>query len=155
MEKVMSHEKFTRRNFINRSIKILAAAVLFPLVFTKSRKAEGKNPESEETQGVTVNIDDKKYSDLKKTGGAAYVQIEGEGKPVIVYRVSEKELVAYSSNCTHAGCKVNLPKKDKVVCPCHNSIFDVYGKRISGPAREDLKKFSAELQGSTITITRS
>ena len=80
---------------------------------------------------------------------------EGEGRPVIVHRVSEKEIAAYSSKCTHMGCKVDLPKKDKVVCNCHNSVFDVYGKRISGPATKDLEPFSAELQDSTIIITSS
>jgi Rieske Fe-S protein len=151
----MVQKKYTRRNFINRSLKLVAAAALFPLVFTRSRKAEGKSAQGNEKElrNITIDLEDKEYTALKKTGGAAYVQIEGEARPAIVYRVSEREITAYSSKCTHMGCKVELPKNDKVVCHCHNSVFDVYGKRLSGPATKDLEPFSAELRGSTIIVT--
>ena len=59
MEKLMTQEKYTRRNFINRSIKIFAAAAIFPFIITKGRKAEGKNPESGEAQSVTINHEEK------------------------------------------------------------------------------------------------
>ena len=151
----MTREKYTRRNFIGRSVKLMAAAALFPFIITKNKKADAKSPKSEEPLNVTINLEDEKYADLKKTGSSVYVQVEGESRPVIVHRISEGEIAAYSSKCTHQGCKVNLPKNDSVRCPCHGSVFDAKGKLVSGPAREDLKKFSAELSGSTITITAS
>jgi len=74
---------------------LIAVASLFPLIIAKSKKAEGKSPEAleKESLNITLDLEDKNYAVLKKTGGAAYVQTEGEGRPVIVYRVSEKKLL--------------------------------------------------------------
>lgn len=47
-------------------------------------------------------------------------------------------LVAYSKLCTHAGCPVGLylPEERELLCPCHQSRFDVLtgAKPLSGPA---------------------
>jgi ubiquinol-cytochrome c reductase iron-sulfur subunit len=46
--------------------------------------------------------------------------------------------VAYSKVCTHAGCPVGLylASENRLVCPCHQSTFDVLGGAtpIEGPA---------------------
>ena len=36
------------------------------------------------------------------------------------------------------GCTLNL-NKDKLECPCHGSTFDLDGKVITGPARDNLE----------------
>ncbi len=44
-----------------------------------------------------------------------------------------KGLSAVDGTCTHQGCLVNL-KKQKLICPCHGSVFDrSTGKVILGP----------------------
>ncbi len=53
---------------------------------------------------------------------------------------------AVSRRCTHLGCRLNyLEKEDKLVCPCHQSKFSKNGKRLAGPARDDLDVFKVEL----------
>ena len=39
--------------------------------------------------------------------------------------------VAYSKICTHAGCPVSLYEQQThhLLCPCHQSVFDVPGRR--------------------------
>jgi Rieske Fe-S protein len=153
---MMSEETYTRRNFVKKSTKFIAAAILFPLFITRNKKAEAKNSNAKADGSLDISLDlkKKKYAALKEIGGSVYLDIKGENKPAIVHRISETEVVAFSSECTHVGCKVNLPTSDgKVICPCHGSLFDEKGKLVHGPATRDLKSFSAKLEGSTITIT--
>ena len=57
--------------------------------------------------------------------------------------------VAYSKVCTHAGCPVALyrAKEHELMCPCHQSIFDVVhgGKVLSGPADHALPQLPIEV----------
>lgn len=47
--------------------------------------------------------------------------------------------VAFSARCTHLGCTVNYHASgEKFVCPCHGSVYDRSGKRLNGPAQQDL-----------------
>ena len=44
-----------------------------------------------------------------------------------------------SKVCTHQGCLLKLDKNNKkLICPCHNSQFDLNGKVTQGPARDNL-----------------
>ncbi|MBI2710917.1 MAG: Rieske 2Fe-2S domain-containing protein [Actinobacteria bacterium] len=58
-------------------------------------------------------------------------------------------LVAYSKVCTHAGCPVGLYEaaKHRLVCPCHQSLFDVLdgAKPIFGPADRPLPQLPLEV----------
>ncbi len=52
------------------------------------------------------------------------------------------DLVAYSKICTHVGCPVGLyqASSGKLLCPCHQSTFDVYdgARPVFGPAATSL-----------------
>jgi cytochrome b6-f complex iron-sulfur subunit len=46
---------------------------------------------------------------------------------------------ALSARCTHLGCIISFdPLSERFLCPCHGSVFDLGGKKISGPAKTDL-----------------
>ena len=59
-----------------------------------------------------------------------------------VYLLREpNEMFALSARCTHLGCTVNYdPVSRRFACPCHGSVFTLAGKRVAGPARQDLCK---------------
>ncbi len=61
-------------------------------------------------------------------------------------------LRSYSLSCTHSGCPVDEPNKDKLlVCPCHASSFNaVDGSVKAGPARRPLKALKLELRGTDV-----
>lgn len=148
--KRMDANKLSRRELLLRTMGTAAAALALPFIFFSKGRAH-----AQKTKPLNLRIDlkDERYATLNRSGGAVYVEVETESRPVIVHRISESEVVAFSSVCTHAGCKVNLPKDGKVVCRCHNSMFDGTGKLISGPAGSDLKQFSATLKEKAIVIT--
>jgi Rieske Fe-S protein len=102
---------------------------------------------------ATISITDKEHAALSEIGGACYVDIKDMKKPLIVCRLSERELSVFSSECTHRGCKVKLPnKKDLVVCPCHRAKYDRMGKRLKGPAKKDLTPYRGIIDGETVSI---
>lgn len=55
----------------------------------------------------------------------------------------DKDIVAYSTMCTHMGCPVAYDGDSKTFkCPCHFSIFDAEksGQMVCGQATEDLPR---------------
>ena len=66
------------------------------------------------------------------------------------YALSRKNGIvrAFSTECTHAGCAVQV-SRDDLWCPCHHSNFDPYvGKVTGGPATESLTNyFVTEVDG--------
>ena len=51
-------------------------------------------------------------------------------------------LQIFSSKCTHLGCKINKIDNDKLICPCHGSVYSINGKVLNGPAIKNLTQLS-------------
>jgi cytochrome b6-f complex iron-sulfur subunit len=47
---------------------------------------------------------------------------------------------AISGKCSHAGCTLSV-RENRLVCPCHGSVFDSYGRPVSGPAGKPLERY--------------
>ena len=97
------------------------------------------------------------YQTLQNTGGA--IALSGsdtfDNRGIIVLITSNTGVRALSRNCTHAGFTVNInTAANNLVCPSHNSIFDLNGNVVSGPASGALTRYSASLSSSIITITQ-
>ena len=52
------------------------------------------------------------------------------------------QLAAYSSRCTHLGCRINKSEGDRLICPCHGSEYTMDGQVIKGPALHALHQLS-------------
>jgi cytochrome b6-f complex iron-sulfur subunit len=114
-----------RRGFIKRGLKwaasLLGAALLaYPaFAFITFRKATKRRIVFQPgDQGGSVNFKDG------------------------VYLIRDpNEMFALSARCTHLGCTLNYdPVSRHFACPCHGSVFTLSGKRVAGPARQDLCK---------------
>jgi arsenite oxidase small subunit len=67
-----------------------------------------------------------------------------------------RDIVAYSTLCTHMGCPVAYDAKSRCFkCPCHYSTFDAEkaGQMVCGQATEDLPRIVLEYNASTGTVT--
>lgn len=54
--------------------------------------------------------------------------------------------VAITSRCSHLGCSVLwVEASERFICPCHGSVFDAEGVRVSGPAPRPLDRFYTRL----------
>jgi len=62
---------------------------------------------------------------------------------------SVNNIKAFSSKCTHLGCKINNVENDHLVCPCHGSKFNLAGVPQNGPATKPLKELEIRKEKST------
>ena len=75
------------------------------------------------------------------------------GKDLMLVRVSERQVKAISTSCTHLGCSVHWQAdKKQFYCPCHQGIFDTNGKVISGPPPRPLDSYRVEIEGDNVFI---
>jgi Rieske Fe-S protein len=75
------------------------------------------------------------------------------GVKVVVTQPEAGTYKAFSSTCTHQGCQVSEVKDNKIVCPCHGSVFSASDGAVeSGPAQGALAPASITVSGDTITI---
>ncbi len=56
----------------------------------------------------------------------------------------------FSTVCPHAGCNVSEITDGKIICPCHNSEFNLDGTVAQGPAKMPLKAKAVSVQGDSI-----
>jgi Rieske Fe-S protein len=148
----MHNSKVTRRKFmVDAGKTALIAALTSQIMGFEAKASSGKPPLP--MQPITLDLGKNEYAALAKVGGAMKIPNPHDAKkPIIVSRISETEVVAFSSKCTHFGCEVSLPENNIIDCHCHGSKFDAGGKVIHGPANKPLMAFAASLSGSTITI---
>ena len=68
----------------------------------------------------------------------------------------DKDIVAYSTMCTHMGCPVAYDPAQKIFrCPCHYSMFDAEkgGQMICGQATENLPRIVLKYNAKDDAVT--
>lgn len=78
------------------------------------------------------------------------------GRPVAGGVGPNRDIVAYSTLCTHMGCPVSYDAKSRCFkCPCHFSTFDAElgGQMICGQATENLPQIVLEYDAKSGTVT--
>ncbi|MFI0986818.1 Rieske (2Fe-2S) protein [Streptomyces exfoliatus] len=74
-------------------------------------------------------------------------------KGLVITQPKAGEFLAFSSKCTHAGCAVSSVKDGVIVCPCHQSHFDITdGSVKSGPAPAPLPPEPIQVVGEEISL---
>jgi Rieske Fe-S protein len=77
-----------------------------------------------------------------------------KAKSVMVSQPSEGEFKAFSTICTHQGCKIIKLDGDEIECGCHFSRFAIAdGSVAKGPATKPLKELKVTVEGDNLTIT--
>ncbi len=76
-------------------------------------------------------------------------------KPGIIIRTPSGDLRAFEATCTHLDCIVQYqPDEKNILCACHNGIYDLAGKNVSGPPPRPLEEFSVNVTGDDIVVTK-
>ena len=82
-------------------------------------------------------------------------KITSEKGTAWVVKHRDNTVTAFGPQCTHLGCAVHWDdRKDDFVCPCHNSVFALDGKVVSGPAPRPLDRFETRLDGNKLLLGR-
>ena len=77
-------------------------------------------------------------------------------KPGLLVRTATDEIKAFSASCTHLDCIVQYdPDGKQIICACHNGIYDLSGKNVSGPPPRPLDEYTVNVKGDDITVTKA
>ena len=76
-------------------------------------------------------------------------------RPGLLVRGADGEYHAMSAVCTHLGCTVQYREDLKRIwCACHNGMYDLNGKNISGPPPRPLDSLEVQVRGDEIFVRR-
>ena len=93
-----------------------------------------------------------KVSDLKPNSGKI---VKFGNKPALLVRVDETEWKAYSAVCTHLNCTVQYQDaRREIWCACHNGVYDLHGRVVSGPPPRPLDELAVKIRGDDIVLSR-
>jgi len=70
---------------------------------------------------------------------------------VWLFRDDDQHVRAYSAACPHLGCPVDFTD-GRFACPCHESFFDLQGRRTEGPSPRGLDPLDVRLEEGWIVV---
>jgi Rieske Fe-S protein len=72
---------------------------------------------------------------------------------VVVTQPTAGTFKAFSTTCTHQGCKVNKVESGRIKCPCHGSQYSIAdGSVEAGPAPSPLPAATVTVSGTNLVL---
>ena len=76
-------------------------------------------------------------------------------KPVLLIRTEAGDFLAFEATCTHLDCIVQFSAESKqIFCACHNGIYDLRGRNVSGPPPKPLNRFTVNIINNEIVVSK-
>ena len=76
-------------------------------------------------------------------------------KPVILIRTQSGDFRAFAATCTHLDCIVQYRGDlHQIWCACHNGLYDLRGRNVSGPPPKPLEEFAVNIVNDEIMVSR-
>ncbi len=76
-------------------------------------------------------------------------------RPGLLIRNADGTFRALSATCTHLGCIVQFRGDlQEIWCACHNGIYDLNGRNVSGPPPRPLEAYEVHLRGEDVVVSR-
>ncbi len=136
-----------RRSFLNKIWSLLGALALLELtwighsVFQSKKKSKQDFTESSlVTAGIIEDFTTDTITPIPQ--GYFYLACLKDGA-----------FLAISPICTHLGCTITWDEeKQKFICPCHGSTFNMVGEVLSSPATRPLDIFPTRIEDGKIIV---
>lgn len=144
-----------RRKFLFDSGRLLVMISSFGALTCACEKEGGSRlAELVIEQGrLVLDLSESRYQALNTVGNGLKIEITRQEKPLIVTRVSETTVAAFSSQCTHAGYEILLPEQGVLACSSgHGGAFDLTGRLLAGPPKSNLPSYPAQLIANRVHI---
>jgi len=75
-------------------------------------------------------------------------------RPGLLIRSSDGNYRAFSATCTHLGCIVQYRGDlQEIWCACHNGVYDLNGRNVSGPPPRPLEVYEVHLRGDDVVVS--
>lgn len=84
--------------------------------------------------------------------GRTTVKAKGVQDKLLLVRRDDGTYTALTLNCPHKNGPVNFKDGEGLKCGWHGSRFDLEGRVQNGPAKQDLKRYAAEVSGEQLRI---
>lgn len=76
-------------------------------------------------------------------------------RPTLLLLTAEGEYRALSAVCTHLSCTVQYRNDlHQIWCACHNGLYDLNGRNISGPPPRPLESYQVHVRRDEIVVSR-
>ena len=129
------------------SVPLLRFA-LHPLLTTTTRTDWSDVGKIDEFTSLTAPV--KKLITVEQRDGWRKIVSE---KAVYVLSTKDGALRVLSPICPHLGCSIPWSEgKQQFVCPCHNAVFGLDGKRMSGPAPRSMDDLESKVEEGTLKV---
>ncbi len=140
-------EESSRRKFINTLLSIggigFVVSAIYPIIEYMIPPKRNESNVSSLNAGKTDEVANNSYKILK------YGR-----KPVILIRDENGNFHALAATCTHLDCVVSYSSDKKIVlCACHNGVYDLKGRNVSGPPPKPLEEFKVTIKNQEIIIS--
>lgn len=147
-ERTEKIDKPERRHFVEAFLGAGIVASLASFIYPVLRYLIP--PPSAELSSDTVLAG--KTGDLKANSGKIF---RFGSRPGLLVMTSDGQYRAMSAVCTHLGCTVQYRGDlHNVWCACHNGMYDLNGRNISGPPPRPLENYDVFVKGDEIYVQR-
>jgi Rieske Fe-S protein len=93
-----------------------------------------------------------KVGDLKPNGSKIF---RFGSRPGLLLMTADGQYRALSATCTHLSCTVQYRNDlHQVWCACHNGLYDLAGRNVSGPPPRPLDSYQVHVRGDDIVVSR-
>ncbi|MGH9812469.1 MAG: ubiquinol-cytochrome c reductase iron-sulfur subunit [Candidatus Acidiferrales bacterium] len=76
-------------------------------------------------------------------------------RPGLLVRSADGAYRAFSATCTHLDCTVQYRNRETDIwCACHNGVYDLQGRNVSGPPPRPLEAYDVHERGEEIVVAR-
>lgn len=139
----------SRRSFLNvllgAGVVAWAGTVFYPILeYFRIPPRKDDEPES---------VVAAKLADLKPNEGVIF---KFGSEPGLLVLGPDGQIRALSAVCTHLDCTVRYRSDlQKIHCACHNGLYDLNGRNLSGPPPRPLRQYRVVQQGDDVVVFRA
>lgn len=137
-----------RRSFLNGILGGLSTAFLGSIVYPVI--AFLKTPPVTTVEVTSVKIGKAKELAVNTSKVFPFGQ-----RAAIVVKTASGELKAFDATCSHLACTVQYrADKGDMWCACHNGVYDLNGRNVSGPPPRPLTEMKVTILNDEIIVAK-
>jgi Rieske Fe-S protein len=135
-----------RRDWLLVTLKALMAGTVAVLLYPVARFLRPRPQTSSGALEVTAPY---RVNELRPDAAGRWpLPFDFAGKPCLVIRTAEGDIRAFNAVCTHLDCTVEFhADRSEIFCNCHNGLYDLFGRNVSGPPPRPLEAYKVTLRG--------
>ena len=137
-----------RRQWLLRALRAAIAATVAAIFYPVARYLQPRPVTSLGAMELVApySLGELKAFNAKGTGPPTF---NFGGEPCLVILTPDGEVRAFNAVCTHLQCTVEYrPDHHDIFCPCHNGVYDLFGRNIAGPPPRPLEEYKVILRGT-------